>query len=272
MYQLFIKLLLLNLFVSLVFAASTNSTSYEAPEAKPKSTSVKADPKPEAETDKSKGFINRIADNMTGSLALTSNYIFRGLTQTENLPAVQGEYTYTFPFGLYATVWASNDKFIDTDITLEIDPGIGFYKEINDDFNFDISVYRYYFPSDKIWNYSEWLGQVNFKFLQTNLGYSNNVFGAKRSGFYYDGGINYTLPAKLFFGIEKVNLLALAGRYILPKNFPDITGISYNNYTVALSKDFKHYNVALQYSNTTERDYYAWYGGEHFFCTLTATF
>ena len=145
-------------------------------------------------------------------------------------------------------------------------------KEVGKDLNFDIAFYRYIFPSDRIWNYNEWIGQVNYKFLQSNLGYSGNVYNVKRKGLYYDGGINYPIPAKYLFGIEDVIFLALAGRYELPKDFPDEAGISYNTYTVSISKGFKHYNLALQYSNTTERAFYQWYGGDKLACTLTTSF
>lgn len=257
---------------ALTFSAEDSRENTAPPQTKPRSPSSRANPQPEAKPVKEKGIINNFVDNVTGTMALTSNYIFRGLTQTENLPAVQGGLTYTTPIGLYATLWSSNNKFIDTDINLELDPGIGFYKEIGKDFNFDITFYRYLFPSDRIWNYNEWLGQFNYKFLQANLGYSGNVYNVKRKGFYYDGGINYTIPANFFFNIEGVTFLALVGRYELPKDFPDEAGISYNNYTVSLSKDLKHYNLALQYSTTTEREFYQWYGGSHLVFTVTASF
>ncbi|KTC73056.1 hypothetical protein Lbir_1108 [Legionella birminghamensis] len=257
------------LLISLSFSGFSSNAALRIPPS-PKSPSVRADPQPEAKPTKQKTLADNIVDNMSGTVALTSNYMFRGLTQTENLPAIQGGFTYTSPWNFYAALWASNNKFLDTDINLEVDPGIGFYKEITDDFNVDLSFYRYYFPSDRMWNYNEWLGQVNFKFLQSNLGYTNNIYNLKRTGFYIDGGINYTFPSHYLAGIENIN--ALFGRYTLPEDFPDEAGISYNTYYIALSKTFKNYNFAVQYSNTTERDFYSWYGGEHFFCTLTATF
>ncbi|KTD06546.1 bacterial protein of unknown function [Legionella gratiana] len=264
--------LIFYLVTAVAFSAVESTANSSESETKSRSPSMRAEAQPETKPVKGKGIIDTFVDNITGTIDLTSNYVFRGLTQTENLPAVQGGFTYTTPIGLYATVWASNNKFIGTDINLEVDPGIGFYKEIKEDVNLDIAFYRYFFPSDKIWNYNEWIGQFNFKFLQFNFGYSDNVYNVNRTGVYYDGGINFTVPAKYLFNIEGINILALAGRYELPKDFPDEAGISYNNYTVVLSKDFKHYNLALQYSNTSERAFYLWYGGDKLVCTLTASF
>lgn len=45
----------------------------------------------------------------SANIALTTNYLFRGVSQTNDGPAVQGGFDYEFtPVGLYAGVWASN--------------------------------------------------------------------------------------------------------------------------------------------------------------------
>ncbi len=47
--------------------------------------------------------------SLKANVALTSNYFFRGVSQTNNGPAVQGGFDYTYtPLGLYAGVWGSN--------------------------------------------------------------------------------------------------------------------------------------------------------------------
>lgn len=247
-----------------LFAGTQPATQLQSPVTRATAT-------PEANPVKEKaggGFF----DNVTGIFDLTSNYLFRGLTQTQNLPAAQGGFTYTTPLGFYATLWGSNNKFLGTDINMEVDPGFGFYKAIGDNFTLDVSFYRYIYPSDRIWNYNEWLAQCNYRFLQMNLGYSSNVYNVKRSGVYYDGGINYSIPPEYLFNLSGVKLLALAGRYELPEGFPEIVGISYNTYILSISKDFKHYNLAFQYSNTNERAFYQGLGGQKLVGTLTATF
>src|SRR5262249_51186548 len=51
--------------------------------------------------------------SLAGNLALTSDYIFRGQSQTGHNPAAQGEIDYTHPSGIYLGVWGSNVKFQD---------------------------------------------------------------------------------------------------------------------------------------------------------------
>ena len=46
--------------------------------------------------------------SVSGNVGIYSDYIFRGYTQTENKPALQGGFDVSHSSGLYAGVWASN--------------------------------------------------------------------------------------------------------------------------------------------------------------------
>ncbi|WP_295391129.1 TorF family putative porin [uncultured Thiodictyon sp.] len=47
--------------------------------------------------------------SLTANVALTTNYLYRGISQTNNGPAVQGGFDYTYvPWSIYAGAWASN--------------------------------------------------------------------------------------------------------------------------------------------------------------------
>src|SRR3954463_3838966 len=50
--------------------------------------------------------------NFTGNVGLFSQYIFRGLTQTDRNPAVQGGFDYAHKSGFYAGTWASNISWL----------------------------------------------------------------------------------------------------------------------------------------------------------------
>jgi len=45
---------------------------------------------------------------VTGNLGLTSDYRFRGISQTQNAPAVQGGIDYTHSSGFYVGNWNSS--------------------------------------------------------------------------------------------------------------------------------------------------------------------
>ena len=62
------------------------------------------------------------ADNnkISANVALTSNYIFRGVTQNNEDPALQGGFDYEHDSGFYVGVWGSNVDF-GGDSTTELD-------------------------------------------------------------------------------------------------------------------------------------------------------
>src|SRR5215218_7692892 len=49
---------------------------------------------------------------LTGNVGLFSQYIFRGLTQTDREPALQGGFDYAHSSGFYAGTWASNISWL----------------------------------------------------------------------------------------------------------------------------------------------------------------
>lgn len=81
--------------------------------------------------------------NVYGGLAFTSDYIFRGQSQTDNDPAVQayieGDY-----LGFYTGVWTSNVDFGDND-DYEFDVYFGYRNELANGITYDISYVLFYF-------------------------------------------------------------------------------------------------------------------------------
>jgi uncharacterized protein (TIGR02001 family) len=46
--------------------------------------------------------------DISGNVGMTSDYVFRGISQTDNQMAIQGGLDYEHPSGLYVGTWASN--------------------------------------------------------------------------------------------------------------------------------------------------------------------
>lgn len=87
---------------------------------------------------------------VTWSLAATTDYVFRGVSQTDEGPAFQAGLTYTAPFGLYVGAWGSNVDFGDPDpengvrgVDKELDLFVGYSYDFNDSWNLDVSALRY---------------------------------------------------------------------------------------------------------------------------------
>ncbi len=79
----------------------------------------------------------------SGSVALTTDYVFRGITQTLGSPAVQGSLDYTNDT-FYAGVWGSNVDF-GIDETVELDAYAGIRPTLGP-VSFDFGVLGYFYP------------------------------------------------------------------------------------------------------------------------------
>ena len=69
------------------------------------------------------------ATTFTGSGAITTDYVWRGTTQTQGDPAVQAGFKVTADNGLYGAIWGSNVEFApETKASSEIDVTVGVQK------------------------------------------------------------------------------------------------------------------------------------------------
>ncbi len=95
------------------------------------------------------------------NVGVTSDYIFRGISQTQHDPALSGGVDYSHASGFYAGAWLSNQKWVETygtaaagdayknDSNLELDL-YGGYKGAVGDIGYDVGLIHYYYPGDKI--------------------------------------------------------------------------------------------------------------------------
>ena len=87
------------------------------------------------------------APPVTANVAMVSDYMFRGLTQTWGHPAIQGGADYTNPNGFAAGTWASSvsDKSYPGG-SMELDLYASFGRPINDDWSWRAGLYGYVYP------------------------------------------------------------------------------------------------------------------------------
>jgi uncharacterized protein (TIGR02001 family) len=132
---------------------------------------------------------------ISGNVALATDYTFRGVSQTDESPAIQGGFDATFgSSGFYAGTWASNINFGTGGANLELDV-YGGYKFAVDKLNVDIGVIGYLYPgaSDDTAELDYWEGYIKPSIAlsdQFTLGgalyYSPEFTGESGDGFYYE--------------------------------------------------------------------------------------
>lgn len=192
------------------------------------------------------------ASPLTGTLDITSNYLFRGISQTNNTPAFQGGLTYAFKTGIHFDLWGSNVYMPVPDTTniatVEVDLSAGIANSINDNNRYDIYIARYFYPKATAFQYNELIASYTFYLITGLFGYSNNVFNSSASGTYYNIAVNLPIPSRFIY-FDDVSVNGAVGYYSLPQ----AVGSSYKDYSFILKKEIKNYSLSAQWTNTDHR-------------------
>jgi uncharacterized protein (TIGR02001 family) len=85
---------------------------------------------------------------VTGNLGLTSDYRFRGISQTQNAPAVQGGIDYAHSSGFYVGNWNSSvsSEVYTNGAGVESDLYAGYKKDVYKGITIDVGSYNYFYP------------------------------------------------------------------------------------------------------------------------------
>lgn len=146
----------------------------------------------------------------TGNVGLFSQYVFRGISQTNEDPALQGGFDYSHASGFYIGTWASNiswlkDSGVYNSSSLEIDVYGGFRGSITEDISFDVGLLQYYYPGSKVpgatsADTTEVYGAVGWKWITAKYSYAfTDAFGLADSdgSWYLDLSASFPITEKL---------------------------------------------------------------------------
>lgn len=126
---------------------------------------------------------------------VTSDYVWRGITQTDEGVAFQTGLTYTAPVGIYAGVWASNVDF-GSDANFEVDGFVGYNTDFGDNVNFDVMLNRYTYTGESALNWNELIAKATFlENYSVTVAYSNDSWATGENGLYYALGTSWDLPS-----------------------------------------------------------------------------
>jgi uncharacterized protein (TIGR02001 family) len=151
------------------------------------------------------------ADPVTfsGVAALTSNYTFRGISQTQNEAAIQGGINMTGPKIVYAGIWGSSVNFGEAATLVtsaqgaqaEVDGIVGIRPAVGP-FGLDLGVVYYAYPGSA--------ESLNYNFLEVGLGlskaftnftigpkvaWSPDFFAGSGTGLYFGGSLAVPIPS-----------------------------------------------------------------------------
>ncbi len=222
--------------------------------------------------------------NFGASVALTTDYVFRGISQTDEDPAIQGSLDYAHPSGFYLGVWASNVDEAISRGNIEIDYYAGYTAEFSKGFSYDVSLIYYSYPSggnDPEPDYIEGHLGLAYAFsdipLEPSLGvgynYSPDFYGEDGDAHYINGTLDVTLPAGFGLGFE-LGYQDVEGDKTTGNNMGEdgADGFDYWHWRIGLSKELKGFELDLSYYDTNEEDFLGKIGESRFVFTISRTF
>jgi len=191
------------------------------------------------------------AAEFTGNMALTSDYVFRGYSQTQGDMAIQGGFDFSDKSGIYAGVWASN---VESDpaapvnynsSSIEVDLYAGWSGEFNG-IGIDAGILHYEYPGTNTDtnNTDEYHIGISKDFGSVSAGltfnYSPDFYGAD-DAVYWDLGLEIPLTKKITAAIH----------YGVTDYDDDARGDDYDDWSLGLSTEVNGVGLDLSYIDTS---------------------
>ena len=176
------------------------------------------------------------------NIGVTSNYMWRGVTQTADSAAVSGGVDYSADNGFYAGTWTSNVDF-GTGAGSELDLYLGFAGSVSS-IDYDIGYVMYTYPSTGFEdsNFSEIYLNTSFKNL--TLGVALNVNSDIDDDQAFGAGDIYTYSSYTFDLPQEYSMTLTGGIYTFDEN-EDLYGDSdYSHLQVDISKSDFTFSVS----------------------------
>lgn len=132
--------------------------------------------------------------NVSGNVGLYSDYLFRGITQTNHDPAIQGGVDLTHTSGFYAGFFGSNVSFPGYAANLELDVYGGYRLAFAKDVSASLGVLRYSYPSTSDFNTLEVPFKFDWNSLELGYAFSPNWYSSNGTEGYASAQYGLDLP------------------------------------------------------------------------------
>ncbi|MDR2874446.1 MAG: TorF family putative porin [Methylobacillus sp.] len=204
---------------------------------------------------------------LSSNIGFFGQYVFRGITYTNEQPAIQGGFDLAHSSGAYLGVWGTNvDKDALYGNTLEVDLYGGYANTFGQsDFGYDVGFLYFYYPNNEKLvtesaNTLELNAALKYKWFTVKYSYAvTDFFGINNKSMgdgkgdsdgsdYIELNFNYTFPMA-------INLVLHAGHQrVEGRSMGD-----YSDYLIGINKDFSiansdGWNVGVNYTTTSGAD------------------
>ena len=197
------------------------------------------------------------AAEVSGNVALTTDYKFRGISQSDESPAIQGGFDVAFEPGFYVGTWGSSVDFDSNDGydgSLELDGYAGWAGPIGDsDFGLDVGYIYYAYPGDDgdDGDYQEFYIGGSWKDLSLQVNYSDDYYAGTDEFWYISGDYSFTLLEELTIDLHVgYNMLEDDGGFLSVPPGDTEAEDAYTDYSVTATYSWVGLDFSLAYVGT----------------------
>jgi len=227
------------------------------------------------------------------NVTLASDYLFRGISQTQEKHAIQGGLTYTHDSGFHGSMWGSNINFKPKDkpnpdndnADLELDYGAGYGGKFSNALTWDLSAVYYSYPGSKPQGHAQYgywevlptavydLGSAK---ITGQFAYSPDFFGPAKSGMYLMAGLDVPLPNDFALNAHLGEQWLKSDKDLpVSQTFVDANTAylpkSYTEWKLGVSKQISGFGVELAYFSTSlSKDKCQAFAGQRDLCSARA--
>lgn len=218
-----------------------------------------------------------------GGITLASDYLFRGISQTDNHPAIQGSLEYGYePWGVYLGTWASNVNSMTSDGEIEIRWLGGLRGDLAaTGIAWDLGVVYYHYPGDdlepekdyvepKLGLSHEFAGLPLTPRVSASVHYSPDFYLEAGDAVYVDGTVGMSLPygfsLAFHVGYQTVDAVDIADL--------DVDGDdseSYLDWRVGISKEVLGFGLDVSYWDAENEEVFCGLGSQNCRGTVVGT-
>ena len=144
------------------------------------------------------GVVTEARAEISANVALVSDYRFRGISQSNENPALQGGFDYSFENGFYLGTWGSSVNFDSDEVfngSLELDFYGGWGTDIGENSTIDLGYIYYAYPDDDgglVGNYQEIYVNYGWRDLSLGAAYSDDYYGESGKFWYLQANYDWS--------------------------------------------------------------------------------
>lgn len=178
------------------------------------------------------------ADELTGNIGVTNNYVWRGLTQTQNEAAVQGGIDYAADNGFYIGTWISNVSYAPDD-PYSYEHDVYFGVSGGDRISWDVGYLYYNYDEAANFDFGELYGSIGIGGFSLSANVLINTEADEPLGRDYGAGEALYVAGSYTFELREGLELGLHLGYHEGDFAEDFNGVpdAYLDYSISLAKD-----------------------------------